>query len=176
MAKCAAGLALAMLVLSVATKAEASVFPSSTWLTKRHVAAGDWRLDVAVNHFSGSLICRLRSRRGRMRYQAGAVGFAFNKGWHVGDATYRIDNGVSRSTRADFAALIARAAPIDSGSMDNPSGGVVWIPYDDLAHAISVTIQARPDRQPRTFRLTGLKGLYATAVARGCRPESRFVR
>lgn len=165
-----------VLVLLGETKAEASAFPSSSWLIKRHVVVGDWRLDVAVNHFSGSLICRLRSRGGRMRYQAGAVGFAFNKSWHVGEATYRIDNGASRSSRADFAALIARTAPIDSGSIANPSDGVVWIPYDDLAHANSVTIQARPDRQPRTFRLTGLNGLHATAVARGCRPESRFVR
>lgn len=176
MRKYAAYLVLAMLILPVVSRAKASVFLPASWLTKHHVEVGDWRLDILVSRFSGSLTCRLRSRGGRMRYQAGGVGFAFDKDWHVGDATYRIDNGVSRSSRFDLAALIANETPMESGSMLNPTDGVVWVPYSNLANANSVTIQARPDRRPRTFRLTGLKGLYALAVTRGCQPESRFVR
>ena len=58
--------------------------------------------------------------------------------------------------------------------MDNPTRGIVWIPYELVAKASTVAIAARPDKRPESFRYRGLAALRETAAERGGVAESRF--
>ena len=128
------------------------------------------------NRFSGEIACRLRARDGRAEYAGHAVGFRFKTRSDVAGAVYRVDGGPPRAWRDDRAALIILGAPLDFGGMDNPSGGVVWLPLSVLADANAVMIQPRPDRGARTFHFRGLKGLHQLGLEQGCAPDIRFVR
>lgn len=145
-------------------------------VARHHATVGDWRLDIAHNRFSDEITCRLRARHGKAFYQAGAVAFRFDDDWDVSQAVYRIDSGEPRRWREDLPELLRIGAPIDRGGVENAMRGLVWIPLRRLAEANNIAIQARPDRAARTFHFRGLKGLYETAIDRGCSPDSRFVR
>lgn len=166
---------MACAVLATAgASAAIPLFPKHPQVARHRSRAGDWQLDLARNGFSASLECRLRAGGGRAIFRSGAVGFRFRSGWDVGRAVYRVDGGPPRSWRDDLPELIRLSAPVDSGGLDNPSAGVVWIPFRLLADANSVAIQPRPDRRARTVHLRGLKGLLVLARERGCVPDSRF--
>lgn len=137
---------------------------------------GSWRLDVATNPFSGDVVCRLAERHGRAVYQQGAIGFRFPREWDVARAVYRPDGGAPRESRNDLPELVRLGTPIDTGGIDNSTGGTVWIPLSRLAHVNAVAIQPGPDRVQRVFHVGGFRTLYEDAVARGCTPDSRFVQ
>ena len=145
-------------------------------VARHQAAAGDWRLDIARNRFSEQITCRLRDRKKRAFYQAGAIAFRFDDDWDVSQAVYRIDGGEPRRSREDLPELLRIGAPIDRGGVENTRRGLVWVPLRRLAEANRIAIQARPDRPAKTFHFRGLHGLYETAVSRDCTPDSRFVR
>lgn len=145
-------------------------------VVRHRAAAGDWRLDIARNGFSEDISCRLRDRKKRAFYQARAVAFRFDDDWDVSQAVYRIDGGKPQRWREDLPELLRIGAPIDRGGVENAMRGLVWIPFRRLTEANRIAIQARPDRPAKTFHFRGLHGLYETAVARGCAPDSHFVR
>lgn len=145
-------------------------------VARNHATVGDWRLDIARNRFSQDMTCRLRARHKRAFYQAGAVAFRFDDDWDVAAAVYRIDGKEPRRWREDLPELVRIGAPIDRGGVENAMRGLVWIPLRRLTEANSIAIQPRTDRVATTFHFRGLKGLYETAIARGCFPDSRFVR
>lgn len=151
-------------------------FPRHPPLVKHRSKAGDWRLDIVRNEFSGEISCRLRSKDKRMVYHAGAIGFRFKRKWDVHGAVYRLDKGEPRAWRGDLPELVRLGAAIDGGAVENASGGVVWLAFARLREVNSVTIQPRTDRKARTFHLRGLGGLYESALGQGCSPDSRFAR
>lgn len=171
-----APLACVGLILAVATPVSAlTILPRHPKISHESTRLGDWRLDIAKNSFSGEIVCRLRARNLKGFYSAGAVGFRFKHKWNVEDAVYRIDDGEPRAVRDDLSDLVARGVPLDRGNMENASGGVVWIPYERLAEADTITIEARSDRRAVTFHFRGLASLHDLAQERGCTPDSRFV-
>lgn len=143
-------------------------------LAHHRTEVGVWRLDISHNRFSEEIVCRLGAKDKRSHFQAGAVAFRFPRSWNVHEAVYRVDGGAPRFSRDDIPELLRGGAPIDRGGVTNSSEGLVWVPFRLLRSANSIAIQARPDRAARTFHFRGLNGLYATAVARGCAPNSRF--
>jgi hypothetical protein len=145
-------------------------------VTRHRTEIGDWRLDIGANPFSGNVVCRLRERHGHALYQQGAIGFRFRRGWDVADAVYRLDGGSPRVWRNDLPELVRLGTPIDTGGMDDPTRGIVWIPLSRLAAVNAISIQPRRDRAQRTFHISGFRGLYEEAIARGCTPDSRFVQ
>jgi hypothetical protein len=166
-----------------APMAQAGVFHRApSRVVRDHVRQGDWRLDLARDRFSGALACRLQTRDGKAIYRAGAVGFRFDHDWDVTGAVYRIDMGPVQTMRDDLPRLLALHTPIDSGSMDNPTGGIVWVPYEKLVSPssdnktpVAIAIEPQRGKGARLFRFRGLAALHDTAVAKGCAPESRFV-
>lgn len=171
----ASGLFLAGLCLS-ASAAALPFFPKHPRIARHRTEMGEWRLDMSTNPFSGSVVCRLRDRHGQAFYQQGAIGFRFRAGWDVSNAVYRLEEGAPISWRNDLPELVRLGTPIDTGGIDNPTRGIVWIPLSQLEGVNAITIQPRPDRTQRTFRLSGFRGLYEEAAARGCSPDSRFVQ
>ena len=151
------------------------LIPSHPKVAHYEVHQGQWRLEIARDTFSDEVACRLQSRNKRMIYRAGAVGFHFNCSWNVKRAAYRLDGGAPASFRDDRPQLAALGVPMDRGGSDNASDGIVWIPYDRLADAKSVAIEARPGHAARRFRLDGLVALYAIAEQQGCTPDNHFV-
>lgn len=149
---------------------------SAKTIRQGRVAIGDWRLDISRDSFSGYVSCRLWQAHRRAIYRGGAVGFRFPSRLSVSAATYRINGGELRRWRDDIPELVALNSPIDSGTMTRPYNGVVWIPWRLLAAANSVTIQPASGVTPRTFHLAGIRGLRATALARGCSPDTRFTQ
>lgn len=143
---------------------------------RHRTVIGGWRLDIARNAFSGEIACRLREAHGRAFYQGGAIGFRVAHGRDAMAATYRIDGGAPRAWRDDLPELLALGTPVDTGAMADPTGGIVRVPWRLLASANSIAIQPASDRRVRTFRLGGVHGLRALALARGCVPDARFVR
>ena len=164
-----------LLVMSAGTAFAVPFIPRHPVVARHRTTIGDWRLDIARNRFSNDVVCRLRARDGHALYRGGAVGFRFPSRWDVGEAVYRIDDGPPRASRDDLPALIELRTPVDTGGMDNPSRGTVWVPFRLLVDANRVTIQPRRDRRARTFHFRGLKGLYDLARERGCVPDARFV-
>ncbi|WP_428334192.1 hypothetical protein [Novosphingobium sp.] len=150
------------------------IIPPST-VSRQSAAQGDWHLTVARDKFSGELACLLKSRDGRAIYRSGGVGFQFHFVKSVTDAVYRVDRGEARATRDDLPRLIKLNTPIDHGSMPDPTNGVVWVPYDQIAQARAIAIEPQRGDPVRVFRLRGLAALHDLATARGCAPESRFV-
>ncbi len=175
----AIGLSLVLSVASVlfgATTAMARItLFAPAPIVRERMHRGDWRLEIARDRFSGALACQLRSRDGRAIYRSGAVGFRFYRPGRVTDAVYRIDGGDTRAARDDLPRLIMLGAPIDHGSMTDPTDGVVWVPYDQFAQARTIAIEPQRGGHVRVFRFGGLVALHDIAVTRGCAPESRFV-
>lgn len=110
-----------------------------------------------------------------MFFRAGAVAFRFRSDWDIAQAVYRIDGGSPRTMRDDLPALVALRTPYDRGPMGNATQGIVWVPFEQVKDASSIAIQPRPNKRVRVFHLRGLTALHATAVERGCAPDSRFV-
>lgn len=164
------------MAMSIGSAAATAFVPRHPALDRHRTEAGDWRLDIARNRFSGDVECRLRARNRHSLYQGGAVGFRFSSRWDVSEAVYRVDDGPLRTWRDDQPELTRLRTPVETGGMDNPSRGIVWIPRELLADANRITIQPRRDRRARTFHFRGLRGLYELARERGCVPDSRFVR
>ena len=167
-------LLLGGLCLSTAAAA-LPLLPKHPRVARHRTEMGAWRLDVATNPFSGTVVCRLRDRHGQAVYQQGAIGFRFRGGWDVAKAVYRLDGGPPRLWRNDLPELLRLGTPIDTGGIDNPTQGIVWIPLSRLGGVNAITIQPRPDRAQRVFHIGGFRGLYEAAIARGC-TDSRFVR
>lgn len=148
--------------------------PRAAGVIARHEArAGAWRLTIARNRFSETVFCRLRGPR--MRVESGAVAFRAGRGRGVDGAVYRLDGGPPRRWRDDFPALARLGAPVETGGMDDPARGLVWLPLALLEGVRSVAIQPDPRHAPRAFRLTGLAGLLASARTRGCTDDRQFV-
>lgn len=143
-------------------------------IERSRTQAGEWQLKLSRDRFSGDVVCRLRTRDGKVRYQSGALAFHFSRKWDVHDAVYRIDGGEPRHWRDDLPELVKNGAPIDRGPLTNGSAGAVWIPAHLLESANRIAIQARPDRPPRVFRIGGFISMHELASARGCAPDSRF--
>lgn len=170
------GLALAAAPGAAPAAVHVPLMPRPSQSTKAKHVLGDWQLLIARSRFSGEVACRLRSRNGRILYVANALGFRFDKHMDVLNAWVRIDGGAPYRWRDDLPELARLEVAIDGRNLDAPTDGIVWIPSARLADVRQVSIQPRPDRRPRAFRLRGFSGLRDIARALGCAPETRFIR
>jgi len=75
--------------------------------TSRHrEEAGDWRLEIRRDKFTGEIACRLYARKHKAIFLGGAVAFRFHKDWNTGRAIYRLDGHAPRHWREDITELI----------------------------------------------------------------------
>ncbi|MCK0530670.1 hypothetical protein [Sphingobium agri] len=111
-----------------------------------------------------------------MRYVEGAIGFQLGRRGDVLQSWYGIDNGEPRRWRDQLPELARLRVNINDRDMDRPTGGMLWVPIDQLGDAKVVTIQRRPGSKPRQFSLDGFWRLHDYAITQGCTPESRFFR
>lgn len=95
---------------------------------------------------------------------------------NVMKAAIRIDDEAPLRFEDLFGELTRLLTPYQGASLDNPTDGIVWIPFSKLKEADHVTIQPRPDRKPHLFSLGNVAALLDYARELGCSPENRLVR
>jgi hypothetical protein len=127
-----------------------------------------WVIALREDAFAGTTRCIMRSDRPAMLYQRGAVGFVFPRHTDTSGALYRIDGGLALPWRDRLPDLIAAGAAIDGPALDDPTGGIVWLPEADVLAAHNIAIRPKPADIPRAFAVTGLAAAIASARARDC--------
>jgi hypothetical protein len=130
---------------------------------------GAWTLNVRVDSFSTGHVCKL-SRPGA-EYRRQAVVFHLSPNVDTSQAVYRIDAGAPRAVRDDQVTLARLGFALNNDDLDNPSGGLVRIPVDQLLGAAAVRIETTAFGRARKFDIAGLKPALAAAGAAGCRDE-----
>jgi hypothetical protein len=137
--------------------------------TTRYAEAG-WRLEIRRDTFSDRTGCRLSADR--MLYQQGAIGFATGSHRGLSDTWFRIDGASARRWREVYPDLLASNVAIETGGLDDPTGGVVWLPLDLVANARDVSIEfyTAKGARLRRFQLRGFAGMHAAALRLGCPP------
>ena len=126
------------------------------------------------DRFADRQHCSLASPRDRVVYQPHAVGYRFAKRRDTLDAWYRVDGGAPRRWQDRYPALIAAGAQIDGPGLDDPTGGTVWIPVDEVRDARIVTIRLAASARLRAFRMRGFTSMLDAARRLGCASDADF--
>ncbi len=130
-------------------------------------AADGWLLTVRHDGFIGRIACAMRSVDKRMYYQPRAVGFVVKSRDTLG-AWYRLDGGAAYRWQDRYPTLLAQGVTVEGPGLDNPTGGIVWLPEDELRNVESVAIRATPRGRVRTFTVRGYQTLASAARRLGC--------
>jgi hypothetical protein len=138
----------------------------------RHIKAtfGDWTLNVQRDAFGARTACKLSSRN--VNYQRQSLVIHFAKNIDTTSAAYRIDGGAPIWARWDQMEAARLGFAIESGGLENPSGGLVIIPVARLNGAHLLAVRARPTDQPRLIKIDGLAVALDKAAAMGCAPAA----
>ena len=143
-------------------------------------AEDGWTMTIRRDGFSGMVRCRLVSLKtlaqGRITYAGETLGFQLGDEDNALDAWYRVDGGPPRRWRDLYPQLAAQGVPLDQGPLDNPTGGLVLIPRDEVADAKVVMIKVGDHGPVRTFHLRGFARALAAAKYNGCADEGSFER
>jgi hypothetical protein len=134
----------------------------------RRYAQDGWTLEIRRDRFSERTICRLSGRN--LAYQPGALGFATRARLGVADAWYRIDNGAPRSWRDLYPKLYADGIQIETGGIEDPTRGIVWLPLAVVqgAREVRIETEARGRRRISRFRLRSFAVMYEASLRLGC--------
>ena len=139
-------------------------------IATRTVHAGAWTARVRTDRFTGEIACSLRGPG--MSFHRDTVVFELGRHVDTSQAFFRLDAGPARSVREPRLQNETHGFFLDSGPVDNPSGGRVALPYSLVQSAKSVLVRANPRRDPRAFDVSGLADALAAAKAAGCKDES----
>ena len=145
-----------------------------TDITKQRFAADGWSLVMYSDSFARQTHCRLRSADKRILYQPNALGFAFSRSRNTLGAWYRIDDHASVRWQDRYPTLVSSGAVIENGGLDNPTGGIVWIPIEEVAGANSVWVRPGGNGKEHNFRLTGFSRMRDAARRLGCVSDASF--
>jgi len=159
----------ALILFLAAAILPATAASAGTPVTVRQYAIGQWTIAVRRNGFSQQIVCQLRGPH--IRFQRGAVGFDTHTDRGVSDAWYRIDGAAARPWRDRYPMLVEQDVSIESGGLDDPTRGIVWLPLADLARAHTVIVQVRARGghvRLKRFSLKGLAYMHDAATRLGC--------
>lgn len=137
-----------------------------------------WVYSVTRDRFTGQVRCRLDRRfwpTGRsIGYTRDALAFRVGSSVNTLEAWYRIDGGPARPWQRLYPTLVERGLEVESGPLDNPTGGTVLLPISELIGAHEVTIRTAPGARPAQFDVRGFSEALLSARARGCVPDDVF--
>ena len=136
----------------------------------RSLAVGDWTAKVRTDRFTGEVTCSLAGRG--LSFHRDTVVFNLGRSVDTAQAFFRIDGGVAHSVREPRVENETHGFFLDSGPIDNPSGGKVALPYSMVKDAKQVMIRASPKHAPRAFDVSRLGEALAAAKAAGCKDSS----
>jgi hypothetical protein len=127
-----------------------------------------WALNVRHDDFTGLTSCSMLSTDRRIVVQPAAIGFRFAKGSDTFHAWYQVDGAAAQRWQDMYSALIMADADIDGPGLDDPTGGVMWLPTELVRTAREVTVRLHDRGDARMFRLQGLDPMLAAADRLGC--------
>jgi hypothetical protein len=139
----------------------------------QHFKKDGWDLKIQHDGFAGRTYCQLKARGGKLLFQPGAIGFRLGR-LETLKARYRVDNGSPIRWQDREPALIATGVAIDGPALDNPTGGWVWIPTEEVKSAHVVAIRADDHKPIRHFRMGGFADMLGTARRLGCSSDDTF--
>jgi hypothetical protein len=157
-------LAAAALVLSILGQGEGGQVATRT------LRVGEWKAEINTDRFTGEISCALTGRR--MSFHRDTLVFRLGRDVDSSQAFFRIDNGPVRSVSEPRLQNETHGFFVDSGPIDNPSGGKVALPLSAVQGAKQVDIRASTRHPPRVFDVSGLADALAAAKAAGCKDES----
>ena len=137
-------------------------------LDVRRYAQDGWTLTISEDTFSRVTTCSLVGRH--MRFQSGAIGFDTRTTEGIDEDWYAIDGASPRPWRDVYPDLLAAGVRLETGGIDNPTDGIVWLPTEAVSSAHSVRVEASTSsgRRLRVFRLGGFALMHAAALRLGC--------
>lgn len=139
-----------------------------------------WVMTIQTDGFTGQPRCHLYSPKtlfqGRITYEGGALGFVFDEDRNTQNAWYRVDQAHAKRWQDVYPQLVRLRVPLEGGSLDNPTGGVVLLPETEVASAQEVSIRLSETESPKRFRLKGFEAAKAAALANGCDRADSFER
>lgn len=153
--------------------------PHDRGVHRRTYYDGGWVMNIAVDRFTQQARCHLfqgawRSPRS-ITFARRALGFRFAERIDTADAWYRIDGGPPRRALDNDPTLVHNDTPLDTGDLLNPSGGVVWIPVDQVADAETVAIKPTRHSGAVEYHPRGFRAALEAARVNGCAPDTAFV-
>lgn len=157
-------LAVAVLVLSMLGQADGGQ------VAVKSLRVGEWKAEISTDRFTGEVSCALTARR--MSFHRDTLVFHLGRDVDTSEAFFRVDNGPVRSVREPRLLNETHGFFLDSGPIDNPSGGKVALPLSVVKGAKQIYIRASPRHEPRAFDVSGLGDALAAAKAAGCKDES----
>jgi hypothetical protein len=131
-----------------------------------------WRVSARHDVFAGTTRCFIRSINHHIVYQPGALGFRFHRHRDTLDTWYRIDGGAPLRWQDRYPTLIASGAQIDGPALDNPTGGIVWLPIADLKDAKTVTVRTSGRGNGHAYALRGFPRVLDAARRLGCATDT----
>lgn len=137
-----------------------------------------WQFATYRDRFTGDVRCKLyqgRLQHPDVTYAGKTVAFHFRTSLNTTDAAFRFDGGEVRAWRTEYPKLIKLGVQLDGDNLENPTGGLVILPQDDLKNVHSVTVRPTPKSAPKTFGVDGLTDAIASAATHGCNPDAGFV-
>lgn len=147
--------------------------------THRAYVLPTWRFTTVKDKFTGQIHCRVYQgpkSRPAVSYASRTVAFHFARKLDVSHAWYKLDGGAAKPWSADYPALTALNVSLDGDSLENPTGGLVLIPADEVRGVHTVTIRPTDKSRPVDFGLDGLQDAIANARSQGCDPDGVFIR
>ncbi len=138
-----------------------------------------WRITQTRDKFAGQIRCKVyqgEHAHPAVSYADRGLVFHFSRRLNTLEAVYRLDGGAPHRWRDLYPKIIEAGASLDGGSLANPTGGLVIMPLSELAMVHTITIRPTPTATPRTFTIDGYADAIEAARARGCQPETAFVR
>jgi hypothetical protein len=139
-------------------------------IATRAVAVGDWTAKVRADRFTGEVTCSLAGRG--MSFHRDTLVFHLGRSVDSAQAFFRIDGGPARSVREPWVENETHGFFLDSGPIDNPSGGRVALPLSMVKDAKQILIRASIKHTPRTFDVSRLGEALSAAKAAGCKDAS----
>jgi hypothetical protein len=134
-----------------------------------HSRIGRWRLEVTTDGFAQRTRCALRS--GPIVYHRGALVFQLPHAIDTTAAVYRIDDGPPVDQRRNAMRLAELGFSLHDDQLDNPSGGLVRIPEDEVGAGRKVRIASGAFRAPLSYSIEGFAVAREAARQAGCGPE-----
>lgn len=136
----------------------------------RTLRLGDWTARVRTDRFTGEITCALDGPR--MSFHRDTLVLRLGRGADTSQAFFRIDDGSVRSVREPKLENETHGFFLDSGPVENPSGGKVALPLSALNGAKIVYARASVRHPPRAFDVSRLAEALAAAKSAGCKDQS----
>ncbi|HEX4179304.1 MAG TPA: hypothetical protein VHY32_00785 [Caulobacteraceae bacterium] len=139
-------------------------------ISARSLKVGDWTAVVRSDRFTGEITCSLKAHA--ISFHRDTLVFNLGREIDSSQAFFRIDGGPARSVREPQLQNETHGFFLDSGPVDNPSGGRVALPLALVQDAKQVMIRASPRHPPRIFDLARFSEALSAAKTAGCKDQS----